>query len=135
MTVARRTLLALALSAAALSTPLVHAQDKKELTIGATYNRRASAGWFNGTARAAQNLYDPVDIAPVSPTLTQTGFPSEVNDRGLYVFDRMSVGEQWQLLAGLRKTVYRSEASNPSFSLRPCASPRPTNSCASAPSL
>jgi D-methionine transport system substrate-binding protein len=36
MTVARRTLLALALSAAALSTPLVHAQDKKELTIGAT---------------------------------------------------------------------------------------------------
>ena len=85
-----------------------------ELTIGATYNRRASAGWFNGTARAAQNLYDPVDIAPVSPTLTQTGFPSEVNDRGLYVFDRMSVGEQWQLLAGLRKTVYRSEASNPS---------------------
>lgn len=36
MTVARRTLLALALSASALSTPLVHAQDKKELTIGAT---------------------------------------------------------------------------------------------------
>lgn len=36
MTVARRTLLALALSAWALSTPLVHAQDKKELTIGAT---------------------------------------------------------------------------------------------------
>ena len=90
-----------------------------ELTIGATYNRRASAGWLNGSARAAQNLYDPVDIAPVNPTLTQTGFPSEVNDRGLYVFDRMSFGEQWQLLAGLRKTVYRSEASNP-------ASPVPT---------
>lgn len=85
-----------------------------ELTLGATYNRRASAGWLNGSARTPQNLYDPVDIAPVNPTLTQSGFPSEVNDRGLYVFDRVSLGEQWQVLAGLRKTVYRSEASNPS---------------------
>ena len=36
MTLARRSLLALALTASALSTPLVHAQDKKEITIGAT---------------------------------------------------------------------------------------------------
>lgn len=36
MTIARRALLTLALSAAALSAPAVHAQDKKELTIGAT---------------------------------------------------------------------------------------------------
>ncbi|MDH0867103.1 TonB-dependent siderophore receptor [Mitsuaria sp. GD03876] len=85
-----------------------------ELTFGATYNRRESDGWVNGTATAPQNLYAPVDIAPVSPTLKQAGYPSEINDRGLYVFDRVSIGSQWQVLAGLRKTFYRSEASNPS---------------------
>lgn len=36
MIVARRTLLALALAASALSAPAVHAQDKKELVLGAT---------------------------------------------------------------------------------------------------
>lgn len=36
MTLSRRTLLALALAASAFSVPVVHAQDKKALTIGAT---------------------------------------------------------------------------------------------------
>lgn len=84
-----------------------------ELTFGATYNRRESAGWMSGTATAPQNLYAPVDIAQLTPTLRQAGFPSEINDRGLYAFDRISIGEQWQFLAGLRKTIYRSEATSP----------------------
>jgi iron complex outermembrane receptor protein len=84
-----------------------------ELTFGATYNRRASDGWTSATASAAQNLYAPVDLPQPTVTLKQAGYPSEINDRGLYVFDRVSLGSQWQVLAGLRKTFYRSEATNP----------------------
>ncbi|MBO9685993.1 MAG: TonB-dependent siderophore receptor [Mitsuaria chitosanitabida] len=85
-----------------------------ELTLGASYNRRESAGWQSAVVTASQNLYAPVDVAPVSPTLKQAGYPSEIRDRGLYVFDRVAIGEQWQVLAGLRKTDYRSLATNPS---------------------
>ena len=84
-----------------------------ELTVGATYNRRASDGWLSATASAAQNLYAPVDLPQPAVTLKQAGYPSQINDRGLYVFDRVSLGAQWQVLAGLRKTFYRSEATNP----------------------
>ncbi|OWQ82966.1 TonB-dependent siderophore receptor [Roseateles aquatilis] len=85
-----------------------------ELTFGASYNRRESAGWASGAATAPQNLYAPVDVAPINPTLTQAGYPSEIRDRGVYVFDRVAIGDQWQVLAGLRKTDYRSLATNPS---------------------
>ena len=91
-----------------------------ELTFGATYNRRESAGWIGTGVTAApsptapQNLYAPIDIpVPNVPTLVQRGYPSEIRDRGLYVFDRIAIGEQWQVLAGLRKTDYRSLATNP----------------------
>lgn len=83
-----------------------------ELTLGGSYNLRESAGWRSGTATAPQNLYAPIEVAPVNPTLTQTGFPSEIRDRGLYVYDRIAIGEQWQLLAGLRRTDYRSQSSS-----------------------
>lgn len=90
-----------------------------ELTLGASYNRRESAGWLgtgstaNPNPTAPQNLYAPVDIAPVNPALVQRGYPSEIRDRGLYLFDRVAIGEQWQVLAGVRKTDYRSLATNP----------------------
>lgn len=92
----------------------VTAGIQHELTLGGSYNLRESAGWRSGTVTAPQNLYAPVDVAPVSPTLTQTGFPSEIRDRGLYVYDRIAIGEQWQVLAGVRRTDYRSQSSSAS---------------------
>ncbi|HEY0953670.1 MAG TPA: TonB-dependent receptor [Roseateles sp.] len=83
-----------------------------ELTLGASYNRRESAGWRSGSAQAAQNLYAPVDIAEMNPTLAQAGYPSEIRDRGIYVYDRIAVGRDWQLLGGVRQTRYRSVSRN-----------------------
>ncbi|MCU7373291.1 TonB-dependent siderophore receptor [Paucibacter sp. O1-1] len=92
-----------------------------ELTLGTSYNLRESDGWRSGAAQAPQNLYAPIAIAPVSPTLTQAGYPSEIRDQGLYVYDRLALGEQWQLLAGLRRTDYRSQSNSASGPNKPYA--------------
>lgn len=97
-----------------------------ELTLGSSYNLRESAGWRAGAAQAPQNLYAPLEIAPVSPTLAQAGYPSEIRDQGLYVYDRLAIGSQWQLLAGLRRTDYRSQSSNASGPLTPYTADKTT---------
>ncbi|HEX2012823.1 MAG TPA: TonB-dependent receptor, partial [Roseateles sp.] len=92
-----------------------------ELTLGASYNLRESDGWRSGAAQAPQNLYAPVAIAPVNPTLAQAGYPSEIRDEGLYIYDRIAIGGQWQLLAGLRRTDYRSQSNSASGPNKPYA--------------
>lgn len=92
-----------------------------ELTLGTSYNLRESDGWRSGAAQAPQNLYAPIAIAPVNPTLAQAGYPSEIRDQGLYVYDRLAIGEQWQLLAGLRRTDYRSQSNSASGANKPYA--------------
>lgn len=84
-----------------------------ELTLGISstdlsqdpiYQRTYSAG--------SQNLYDPVGISsvtygamPTSPTtagLTAT-------DTGIYAIDRVSLGQHWQVIGGLRNSSYQSD--------------------------
>jgi iron complex outermembrane receptor protein len=59
---------------------------------------------------AAQNLYAPVPIAERLPTQAPAWSPSTITDRGLYAFDRVSLGEAWQLIGGVRYTDYKSVA-------------------------
>ncbi|MFV0681078.1 TonB-dependent siderophore receptor [Ottowia sp.] len=62
---------------------------------------------------SAQNLYDPVDVSgsvtwgamPTNPTTA--GY--ETRENALYAIDRVRLTEQWQVLAGLRYTRYRSD--------------------------
>ncbi|AEG93523.1 TonB-dependent siderophore receptor [Ramlibacter tataouinensis] len=78
-----------------------------ELTVGYTYNRReAYSGESAPTANVPQNLYDPIVPAPINPAAFTPGTDSAIEDKGLYVFDRLTLGERWQLLAGLRAADY-----------------------------
>lgn len=78
-----------------------------EVTVGYTQNHReAYSGESATTVNVPQNLYDPVEIAPITPATFRPGTDSEIQDKGLYVFDRIFLGERWQLLAGLRAADY-----------------------------
>lgn len=79
-----------------------------ELTLGFTRNDRDANSRSNGSFDVAQNLYNPVDIAPRSPSIAPVLAPSSIKDRGWYVQDRVSLGERWQLTAGLRSSQYES---------------------------
>ena len=85
--------------------PLQH-----ELTLGYTYNRRtAFSGDSAPTALVRQNLYSPRAVPELDPALTRPGTDSTIRDKGLYAFDRIALGERWQLLAGVRSADYSNQ--------------------------
>ena len=87
------------------SGPLQH-----EVTLGYTQNTRdAYLGESAPNATVPQNLYNPRPVAPVNPAITTRGGSSSVTDKGLYLLDRVQLGDRWQLMAGLRATDYSNE--------------------------
>jgi iron complex outermembrane receptor protein len=97
-----------------------------ELTLGLTGNNRDQNSRSAGTVDVAQNLYNPVDITPASPTVATRQAPSTIKDRGWYLSDRITLGEQWQIMAGVRGSDYTSRTTttrytadevNPAFAL------------------
>ncbi|WP_275270425.1 TonB-dependent siderophore receptor [Limnobacter sp. P1] len=86
--------------------PITH-----NLSFGYTTNTRASntPGVTGTQSLFNQNLYNPREIAPQNVSFTGAYSAVTIDDQGLYVFDRMQLGEQWQVLAGLRRGDYRTE--------------------------
>jgi iron complex outermembrane receptor protein len=81
-----------------------------ELVVGATSNERFQAGIGSQTVDTPQNLYAPRDLPrqTIRGTLPRT--PSTITDEGVYLFDRLKLGERWQVLAGLRYSDYENES-------------------------
>lgn len=99
-----------------------------ELSLGYTQNERAqdSRNSVNIVPNFAQNLFNPVLIPYTPRTAANANAPSKITDSGIYVFDRISLNEQWQVLAGLRRsdytsvtttTTYNAKKTSPSVSL------------------
>lgn len=84
---------------------------KHNLSFGYTTNSRTSntPGVTAPQSIFSQNLYNPRDIAPQNVSFTGAYSAVTIDDQGLYVFDRMQLNEQWQVLAGLRRGDYRTE--------------------------
>ncbi|EZP79265.1 TonB-dependent siderophore receptor [Novosphingobium resinovorum] len=67
----------------------------------------------------AQNLYDPV-VIPRQPTPPRIiANPSRVEDLGLYIFDRASLGDWLQATVGYRKTDYSDVSRTTSYKIKP----------------
>jgi len=81
-----------------------------ELSFGAMQNLRNQNNPTQQTYSIAQNLYDPVVLPPAYYTIKPTYRPQDITDRGIYVFDRIRLGEDWQILAGARRTKYRNDS-------------------------
>lgn len=89
-----------------------------ELTTGYTQNERWAYSGTSGTAvNVAQNLYNPVDIAPMAPAIATIGNITTINDKGLYVFDRVILNAQWQALAGLRASDYTNQSATTRYNV------------------
>jgi len=79
-----------------------------ELTAGVTHNQReAYSGDSAANVNVAQNLYAPRDIAELNPPLVP-GADSRIVDKGLYLFDRIALGDRWQALVGARHADYEN---------------------------
>jgi iron complex outermembrane receptor protein len=94
------------LSAAFDTGPVRH-----EAVFGYTDNKRYQNGRVNQSFSLAQNLYNPrVLPGPPIRTIGLQDAPSTIRDKGAYVFDRISLGEEWQAILGLRRSDYESAA-------------------------
>lgn len=79
-----------------------------ELSIGYTGNERKQDSRSSPTLAFAQNLYNPVPIPYTPRTAANASAPSKITDNGFYLFDRVVLSEQWQLMAGVRRSDYTS---------------------------
>ena len=78
-----------------------------EVTFGWTINERTSRGFGSPARLLAQNLYQPVRLAPPAFANPTPLAASKITDQGAYAFDRMTWGPL-QILAGLRWSDYES---------------------------
>lgn len=83
-----------------------------ELALGYTTNERSQDPRTSSSVDVAQNLYNPVAIAERSPTIASRANRSTIQDNGWYLFDRISLGEQWQAMVGARGSRYESVTSS-----------------------
>ncbi len=104
-----------------------------ELSFGYTGNERSQDSRNAPTLTFAQNLYNPVTIPYTARTAANANTPSKITDKGIYVFDRILLSEQWQVMAGVRRsdyvsqtttTRYAAEKTSPSVSLMFKPTPR-----------
>src|SRR5258706_5651116 len=77
-----------------------------EITFGGMKNHRYQNGPSQQVVNIPQNLYNPVEVADPILTSVITFIPEDINDKGLYVFDRIRIGTQWQMQLGVRHTDY-----------------------------
>jgi iron complex outermembrane receptor protein len=85
---------------------------RHELTLGATHNQRDGLLGQSASVTVDQNFYTPRTIDPIAPSTWTSNGTSEIIDKGVYAFDRVALGEQWQLLAGARYSAYRNTTVN-----------------------
>lgn len=83
---------------------------KHELAFGYTVNKRLSEIPSNPSVNVPQNFLNPVEILYRPLPARVVARVTDVEDKGAYLFDRMTFGDgEWlQLLAGWRDTQYES---------------------------
>ncbi|GAB4060646.1 TonB-dependent siderophore receptor [Uliginosibacterium sediminicola] len=87
-----------------------------DLSIGVSHTTKSQDPIYQSSyAYASQNLYNPVPIGALTWTAAAaTPSTAELNttDTGFYTMDRINLGERWQLIGGLRHSMYRSDQSD-----------------------
>lgn len=79
------------------------ALGKHEITLGTDYLNSREDNLSYTCSIAALNVYNPVYGARMTcPTAATTNTSTTVRDTGLYARDKISFGQRWQLLTGLR---------------------------------
>ncbi|WP_417450670.1 TonB-dependent siderophore receptor [Kordiimonas sp.] len=90
-----------------------------EILVGASYTER-NANIPAATRYAfSQNLYDPITVAPLPTPDRIIASTSRVKDKGLYIFEKASIGDWLQATIGYRKADYRESGSSENYKLTP----------------
>jgi iron complex outermembrane receptor protein len=81
-----------------------------EVVSGFMKNRRYQNNPSQQVVNLRQNLYEPRVLEEPLLSSSTTLAPQTIVDKGVYVFDRVRIGAQWQVQAGARRTDYDSRS-------------------------
>jgi iron complex outermembrane receptor protein len=89
-----------------------------ELTLGMMRNERYQNGGGAQTIDTPQNMYNP-RVLP-APKLTQvlSQNPQQIQDKGIYLFDRIRLSPSWQVLAGARYSDYSNVTRTSTYAVK-----------------
>ena len=83
---------------------------RHDLTLGVSSSERDASQPVSFNVNQPQNIYDPIpQVKPPIPSTPPQKRPQVSKDVGLYVYDTLSIGRQWKVLAGLRRTTYDAD--------------------------
>ena len=83
-----------------------------ELSLGMMRNERYASTPTTQQVSTTQNLYAPREIAPIAYTAVTKLNPIDIADQGVYAFDRLRFGADWQVVLGARHESYESRKTN-----------------------
>lgn len=81
-----------------------------ELTLGYAANRREQTSGASVQVLQPQNLYEPRSLSKPTPALPDPVGVGRIDDRGAYVFDRITYGERWLATIGARRIDYENDS-------------------------
>lgn len=87
------------------------------VTVGFSRNRLYQPDFTTYYFVATQYLYDPTQTLPLKASGTPKAFYAQtVWNTGTYAFDRVALGERWEVTVGLRRSNYQStQAGTPGY--------------------
>jgi iron complex outermembrane receptor protein len=89
-----------------------------EIMLGFMRNKRYQNGPSQQVVNLPQNLYNPVVLNEPLLTATLTLSPQNIQDDGFYVFDRIRIGERWQVQLGARRTDYENKSITGTYAVK-----------------
>lgn len=78
----------------------------QELTLGMSENKRFANTPNSQQYNLPQNIYNPRVLPEPLLSMALTNSPQNIDDKGVYVFDRVRLTDKLQLLAGARSSDY-----------------------------
>ena len=86
-----------------------------ELTIGTMQNKRSQNAPNVQSVLFKQNMYDPRDLVPPQLSSVLTYNPQAIDDKGIYLFDKMRFTQDWSFLVGARYSDYSNATTTTTY--------------------
>ncbi|HTD03729.1 TonB-dependent receptor [Undibacterium sp.] len=90
----------------------------QELTFGVSENKRFANTPSSQQYNLSQNIYNPRILPEPLLTTTLTYSPQNIDDKGVYVFDRIRLTDKLQLLAGARSSDYTNISPTSNYAVK-----------------
>jgi iron complex outermembrane receptor protein len=84
---------------------------RQELLVGVSEAKRSLASGAVVRTKFTENFINPVFIPDPHVAQQPLPTPSAIDDKGVYIFDRLFLTDYLQLLGGIRKSDYRDDGS------------------------